>query len=215
MLLIAITWKKNCFHPFGKRVLNIWKHGIVHAFSEFFRQENSKLSLCFRVGELEYSFHKNRTPSYNQLDLERRKRVAKSYSRLSQRKWGTNNSDYELSWSSENELPATCRKIYFTMQTHEWTTPTHKLSRLPTLRMSHAYPQTPFQPLWKPIVLVLLFLWCQNRWVYSSASWCVRQTILTQICKWIKMTATATDRAGVARMYFKRLKSHNWTFAWQ
>ena len=104
MLLIAITPKKNCFHPFGKRVLNIWKHGIVHAFSEFFRQENSKLSLCFRVGKLECSFHKNRTPSYNQLDLERRKRVAKSYSRLSQRKWGTNNSENELSWSPENEL---------------------------------------------------------------------------------------------------------------
>ena len=96
--------KKDCFHPFGKRVLNIWKHSIVHAFSEFFRQENPKLSLCFRVGELEYSFHKNRTPSYNKLDLERRKRVAKSYSRLSQRKWGTNNSDFELSWSPENEL---------------------------------------------------------------------------------------------------------------
>ena len=178
MLLIAITSKKNCFHPFGKRVLNIWKHGIVHAFSEFLRQENPKLSLCFRVGELEYSFHKNRTPSYNKLDLERRKRVAKSAAY-------PNENEVQIiqtmNWAEVQKMsyPATCRKIYFTVQTHEWTTPTHKLSRLPTLRMSHAYPQTPFQPLWKPIVLVLLFLWCQNRWVYSSASWCVRQTVLT------------------------------------
>ena len=96
MLLIAITSKKKIV--FTRSENAFWIFGNTASFTR------SKLSLCFRVGELEYSFHKNRTPSYNKLDLERRKRVAKSYSRLSQRKWGTNNSENELSWSPQNEL---------------------------------------------------------------------------------------------------------------